>query len=76
MQTPSNYCAKCGFETRYVAVDWRSKAVPISNPVRTMPPVTAGSSLVFKPPPLEFAKRAAIVTFNLSHLWGVHTGEY
>ena len=44
--------------------------------VEPTPPVTAGSSLAFKPPPLEFAKSAAIITFNLSRLWGVHTGKY
>ena len=44
--------------------------------VAPTPPVTAGSSLAFKPPSLEFAKRAAIITLNLSRLWGVHTVKY
>ncbi|CAH3019798.1 unnamed protein product [Porites evermanni] len=38
LQTPSNYGARWHiFETSRVAVDWRSKAIPISHPDRTMP---------------------------------------
>ena len=44
--------------------------------VEPTPPVTAGSSLAFKPPPLEFAKSGAIIAFNISRLWGVPTAKY
>ena len=38
LQTPSNYGASWHiFETSRVAVDWRSKAIPITHPDRTMP---------------------------------------
>ena len=37
LQTPSNYHPNLVYETRGVAVDWRSKAIPITNPDRMMP---------------------------------------